>query len=98
MRCVIVGFLLVGWVVAGTLAAAQDNGGLVPFESDEHALAGVAPDGWQQVRSGLFRRGASAEDRTVLYIQAFPGQTVQQLQDQLKPNLQLVVRSVRFQR
>jgi pimeloyl-ACP methyl ester carboxylesterase len=89
MRFVIVGFLLVGWVVAGTLAAAQDNGGLVPFESDEHALAGVAPDGWQQVRSGLFRRGASAEDRTVLYIQAFPGQTVQQLQDQLKPNLQL---------
>jgi pimeloyl-ACP methyl ester carboxylesterase len=89
MRWASVGFLLVWWVATCTLAGAQDNRRLVPFESDEHKLAGVAPDGWQQVRSGAFRRGASAEDRTVLMIQAFPDQTVQQLQDQLKPNLQL---------
>jgi pimeloyl-ACP methyl ester carboxylesterase len=89
LRFPIVGFLLVGWVAACMLAAAQDNGGLVPFESTEHGLAGAVPDGWQQVRSGSFRRGASAQDRTVLIIQTFPDQTVQQLQDQLKPNLQL---------
>ncbi len=89
MRFLIVGFLLMGWVATCMLAAAQSNRALVPFESKEHGLAGVVPDGWQQVQSGSFRRGGSTEDRTVLIIQTFPGQTVQQLQDQLKPNLQL---------
>lgn len=91
MRRLIAGFMLIGWVASWTSAAAQNDGGLVPFESSEHGLAGVAPAGWQQIRSGMYRRGAGDMDRTVLTIQSFPGQTVEQLQDQLKPNLRLDV-------
>ena len=77
MRWLIAGFMLIGWVATWTLAAAQNDGGLVPFESSEHGLAGMAPADWQQIRSGMSRRGAGDMDRTVLTIQSFPGQTVE---------------------
>lgn len=52
---------------------------LVPYENETFGIAGVAPEGWQEVASGVHGRGNNALDQTVLIQQAAPGIGADQL-------------------
>lgn len=87
MRLVIVGSLLAAWLTMAAPVTGQAEVELVPFECPEYEIAGVTPAGWTELRSCIFFRQASDTDRTALWIQVFPNQTLPQRQAELKPNL-----------
>ncbi len=86
MRLLIVGCLLVGGLMTVMPVAGQAGVELMPFECPEYEIAGVTPAGWAELRSCIFFRQASDTDRTALWIQVSPHQTVAQQQAELKPN------------
>ena len=45
---------------------------LVPFRNEQMGISGLAPDGWAEVRPGVYSRGSSALDTAVLIAQAAP--------------------------
>lgn len=59
---------------------------LVPFANDDFGIMGLVPEGWQEVGPGVYSRGQSALDQTVLIQQAAPfdaGQLLDLLTTQL---------------
>lgn len=59
-----------------------DDGGtitLVPFENATFGIAGVVPEGWEEVGPGVYARGSNALDQTVIIQQAGPGVSAEQL-------------------
>lgn len=53
-------------------ASAQDSPTLVPFTDEAFGIQGVIPDGWTKRGPGLYARGSSARDFTLLALQAAP--------------------------
>ncbi|VAW40384.1 hypothetical protein MNBD_CHLOROFLEXI01-2356 [hydrothermal vent metagenome] len=52
---------------------------LIPFTNSNFGMTGVVPEGWQEVAPGVYGRGNSALDQTVIIQQAAPGTTAEQL-------------------
>ncbi len=52
---------------------------LRPFENSDLGIAGVIPDGWEMAGPGVYARGKSALDQTVIIQQATPSASVEQL-------------------
>lgn len=52
---------------------------LVPFENETFGIAGVVPEGWEEAAPGVYGRGNSALDQTILIQQAGPGLTADML-------------------
>ena len=52
---------------------------LEPYSSDQFGIVGVVPEGWEEIVDGVFVRGSSAADQTVVIFQSIPprsGRTV----------------------
>jgi pimeloyl-ACP methyl ester carboxylesterase len=60
---------------------------LEPYTSEELGLSGVTPEGWAIVASGMYARGDSASDQTVLIQKSYPGMTLDQINSALLPQL-----------
>lgn len=60
---------------------------LVPFENSTFGIAGVVPEGWQELSPGVYGRGSSALDQTIILQQAGPGLNIEQLLDLLSAQL-----------
>ncbi len=56
---------------------------LVPYESSDFGIAGVVPDGWEEAAPGVYARGESALDQTLIIQQAAPGMAPEGLLDLL---------------
>jgi pimeloyl-ACP methyl ester carboxylesterase len=52
---------------------------LIPFENEMFGISGVAPEGWVEAAPGVYARGSSGLDQTVLIQQAAPGVGAEQL-------------------
>lgn len=72
-------------------SADVDNLTLVSFESDLGlaVVTGVAPEGWEEQFPGVFARGSSGLDATLLLQQWFPATSAERVRDLLAEQLQL---------
>jgi len=62
---------------------------LVPYESDSFGIRGRVPDGWVQAQPGVYVRGSSATDNTLVIQKSYSGMTMDALLEILLPSLQL---------
>jgi hypothetical protein len=62
---------------------------LVPFESDTFKISGLVPEGWSEVQPGIYARGSSASDNTLVIQKSYVGVTTEALIEALLPGLQL---------
>ncbi len=62
---------------------------LAPFTNSDFGIAGVVPEGWDQVSPGAYSRGRGALDQTALVQQAASGVTTEQLLNALSDQLGL---------
>ena len=60
---------------------------LVPYENSTFGTTGVVPEGWEEAAPGVYARGASALDQTVIIQQATPGMSADDLLDLLSGQL-----------
>jgi hypothetical protein len=59
-------------MISAAPAAAQDGPALVPVSDEAFGIQGVIPDGWTKRGPGVYARGSSASDFTLLVVQAAP--------------------------
>jgi pimeloyl-ACP methyl ester carboxylesterase len=82
------------FMLAVGVAAAQDTTPspaditLTPFTDDTFHIMGVVPEGWAKIGPGLYRRGSSSTDITLIAEQAAPG-VAEQIIPALLPQLGL---------
>jgi len=62
---------------AATSETGEDNevseeNTMVPFTSETFGISGLIPEGWSEISPGIYARGGSAADETVLLLQAAP--------------------------
>jgi len=74
---------------AGDVTTSETRINLIPFESDNFKIKGLIPEGWTEVQSGVYTRGSSASDNTLVIQKSYAGITMDALIEALLPGLQL---------
>jgi pimeloyl-ACP methyl ester carboxylesterase len=82
----IIGILLTGLLPA--LAQSEDTIDFVQFTNSTYGIAGIVPDRWQEISPGVYARGTTPTDVTMLAQQSAPA-TADQLLNSLLPQLRL---------
>ncbi len=62
---------------------------LIPFEDENFKIKGLMPEGWSQLQPGIYTRGATGSDQTLLIQKSYEGMTMEALITALLPGLQL---------
>ena len=68
---------------------SENGSNLIPFESEPFSIRGLIPDGWALVQPGVYARGSSATDNTLIIQKSYPGMTMDALLEVLLPSLQI---------
>ena len=65
-------FVIVMLLMIVVLPTFAQDVTLVPFTDESFGIQGVMPEGWTQIQSGIYARGSSATDTTLIVFQAAP--------------------------
>lgn len=65
-------FVIVMLLMIVVLPTLAQDITLVPFTDESFGIQGVMPEGWSQAQSGIYVRGSSATDTTLIVFQAAP--------------------------
>ena len=83
---ILITLLIIGALPA--LAQPEAPDGFVPFTNTTYGIAGIVPDGWQEIAPGTYARASSPTDAAMLAQQSAPV-TADQLLAALLPQLRL---------
>ena len=82
----VVGLML---MLALPALAQTDDIPLEDFSSSAFGISGVRPADWSEVQPGMYGRDVTSGDPTALFQQALPGGRIENLQQSLRPGLQV---------
>jgi pimeloyl-ACP methyl ester carboxylesterase len=73
----------------GNATTPETGINLIPFESEPFKISGMVPEGWAEVQPGVYARGSSAGDNTLVIQKSYAGMTTEALIEALLPGLQI---------
>lgn len=88
MRSIFQGVLIFLLMAVPVISAQDGTVPLEPFTDDTYGLQGVIPEGWESAGPGLYARGSSSTDFTLVAVQAAPV-SLEELWTALLPQLGL---------